>query len=87
MIKKEIDVLLLLIHFGFSVDDSSKYYEAILKKDTDVLNELQSRLVIKFGVDNGEDMYKELTKDCNYTDIHESLYTKGTIDDCLELME
>ena len=87
MIKKQIDVLLLLINFGFSVDDSSKYYEAILSNDTDILNELQYRLMVKLGTENGRKAYRKLTRVSKDTYNIESLYTKVTIDDCLELME
>lgn len=46
---------------GFTYSESAKYTKAILKKQILTLKELQYRLIIKFGVHKGKELYNQIT--------------------------
>ena len=49
-----------LMGCGFTEKEAHKYTKGVMKNNTSLVNELRYRLVIKFGVKDGKELYDKL---------------------------
>lgn len=84
------DLMNLLKECNFTEKEVAFFMKGILKKTSRVLVELEKRLIIKFGKDDGKRIFDTIvnngTDSVSYHHVY-SMTLKDIIDECLYLMD